>query len=237
MIFNKQCTKCVLEKVLEDFGKDSRHKDGLQSQCRTCCSQQKRIRFTTLEGKAIRKQQNAIYHQIHAHEISSRRAKKYRKNQEFINQYKIKQCTDCGQQYPSECMELDHIFGNKFDNVSAMKFRSLDKIIQEINKCEIVCAVCHRIRTEKRRSPSKDKRLLAHRTQINEFKNRPCTDCQLSFPSVAMDLDHIRGEKIMEISNMGHYPRQKVTEELDKCDVVCACCHRIRTKIRLQEPK
>ena len=121
---------------------------------------------------------------------------------------------------------------DKVIEVSAMKSLSRDKILKEIVKCEPVCAVCHRIRTESRRNPSTEKRLLEHRAMINEFKSKSCADCGLCYLPVAMDLDHVRGDKLLEISNIGHYPRHKVLEELDKCDVVCACCHRIRTRLR-----
>jgi len=52
-----------------------------------------------------------------------------------------------------------------------------------------------------------------------------------------MDFDHIpgRGAKIGCLSRMAHSGRFSVAElkrEMAKCDVVCACCHRIRTTLR-----
>jgi len=46
-------------------------------------------------------------------------------------------------------LEFDHVNGKKINNVSTMVSCgwSLDSIKNEINKCEIVCANCHRIRT------------------------------------------------------------------------------------------
>jgi hypothetical protein len=153
---------------------------------------------------------------------------------DLINSYKDCPCADCGKTYPIDCMELDHIFGTKIANVSAMRDAPISKLIEEINKCDVVCCVCHRIRTKNRREPTKEKRLQAHRDMINQYKSSPCADCSQCFPPVAMDLDHVRGKKVFEISNMGHYPRWKVVEELDKCDVVCANCHRMRTCARIR---
>lgn len=46
-------------------------------------------------------------------------------------------------------MDFDHLNKDKIDNISRMIDNSLsiDTIIDEIKKCELVCEVCHRIRT------------------------------------------------------------------------------------------
>jgi 5-methylcytosine-specific restriction endonuclease McrA len=36
MVMKKICTKCGINKALEDFYEDSRHKDGRQSECKSC---------------------------------------------------------------------------------------------------------------------------------------------------------------------------------------------------------
>jgi hypothetical protein len=58
-------------------------------------------------------------------------------------------CTDCGQEYHQAVMEFDHVRGEKLGNVGEMVNRavSLDKLKEEIDKCEPVCANCHRVRT------------------------------------------------------------------------------------------
>lgn len=150
----------------------------------------------------------------------------------FINSLKDKPCMDCGKNYHPECMELDHVSNNKFKNVSQLKLATMKKLIDEIQKCQLVCAICHRLRTISRIKSSTEKRTLKHRAMINDFKSVPCVDCELSFPPAAMELDHVRGIKSNCISNMRHHPRWKVLEELQKCEVVCACCHRIRTAAR-----
>lgn len=47
-----------------------------------------------------------------------------------------------------------------------------------------------------------------------------------------MDLDHVRGDKQLSLSQwaIGRISAtdDDVTAELAKCDVRCACCHRIR---------
>jgi len=66
-------------------------------------------------------------------------------------------CTDCGTTYPPECMDFDHLSDDKIENVSRMVYGSysLAALTSEINKCELVCANCHRIRTSARAQSKK----------------------------------------------------------------------------------
>lgn len=72
---------------------------------------------------------------------------------------------------------------------------------------------------------------------IAEIKNRPCLDCGLRFPYYVMDLDHVRGEKKVNVSALVDdcTTIKKLMEEVDKCDIVCANCHRIRTYKRKKD--
>ncbi len=64
-------------------------------------------------------------------------------------------CMDCGNRYPSVCMDFDHRPGeSKRGLVSKMIFR---KMFTEIMKCDVVCANCHRIRTAERTNPGNGK--------------------------------------------------------------------------------
>lgn len=58
-------------------------------------------------------------------------------------------CVDCGNE-DVRVLEFDHL-GDKEYSVSALINRnSTDKLIKEIEKCEVVCSNCHRIRTYSR---------------------------------------------------------------------------------------
>lgn len=82
------------------------------------------------------------------------------------------------------------------------------------------------------------RKMLAVRQYIQEAKSRPCTDCKQSFPWYCMDLDHIqeRGPKKFMLSQYRHLNLnlKQVTEEIAKCEVVCAVCHRKRTQTRYE---
>ena len=76
------------------------------------------------------------------------------------------------------------------------------------------------------------------RVIVDARRAQPCADCGGSFPTCAMDFDHRPGEtKFMMVTSLvrQHHPISRVIEEMAKCDVVCANCHRIRTRQRLLE--
>lgn len=68
-----------------------------------------------------------------------------------VNSAKSKPCADCNQTFPAVCMDFDHL-GNKEDCIGTMVShgRPLLVILEEINKCEVVCSNCHRLRTARR---------------------------------------------------------------------------------------
>ena len=69
-------------------------------------------------------------------------------------------------------------------------------------------------------------------------KDRPCMDCGGKFPLICMQFDHVRGKKLFMIRvGVGCYSREKIIEEMAKCDIVCANCHWIRTENRINERK
>lgn len=68
-----------------------------------------------------------------------------------------------------------------------------------------------------------------------ELKSMPCHDCGQAFPACCMDFDHRAGEtKLHNVGSMfaHHYGRELIAAEVSKCDLVCANCHRIRTRDR-----
>jgi hypothetical protein len=72
------------------------------------------------------------------------------------------------------------------------------------------------------------------RALLDALKDFPCADCGNRFPPVCMDFDHRPGEvKLFNIGRNMHSRKWAETlAEIDKCDLVCANCHRIRTHSR-----
>lgn len=72
---------------------------------------------------------------------------------------------------------------------------------------------------------------------VEALKREPCMDCKTSFPTECMDFDHVRGTKRYNIGTIlsKTLSMEILQEELDKCELVCANCHRIRTRKRSKE--
>lgn len=70
------------------------------------------------------------------------------------------------------------------------------------------------------------------RKRLADLKSNPCTDCGQRFPVECMDFDHKYGEKIKDVAKMVDFSEEKLMAEIAKCELVCANCHRIRTKAR-----
>ena len=78
------------------------------------------------------------------------RTKLYKKFRAYVNKIKEAPCTDCKQTFPPCVMEFDHLDPSKKTNNIATLMRhaiSLKRLQEEIDKCELVCSNCHRIRT------------------------------------------------------------------------------------------
>lgn len=70
---------------------------------------------------------------------------------------------------------------------------------------------------------------------IAEYKKtHPCVDCGIIFPDCAMDFDHIKGKKFHNIALLANaaYSWETILKEIEKCEVRCANCHRIKTWIK-----
>ncbi len=86
------------------------------------------------------------------------RAAAYRDQvREEIRQYLIRireesPCVDCRQYFPYYVMDFDHLRDKVFNlNDAKRRLPSLAVLKQEIAKCEVVCANCHRERTYRRK--------------------------------------------------------------------------------------
>ena len=74
--------------------------------------------------------------------------------------------------------------------------------------------------------------LIENRIKIFEYlKSNPCLDCNEADP-IVLEFDHRDDvEKIAEVGKLvaNGYKWETIKEEIDKCDVRCANCHRRRT--------
>lgn len=130
---SKRCQSCGRCRYYKFFSLGRQYTDGLQARCKDCQHDYYK------RHRAIRIQ--------HAGINRVRRRDEIRK---LVCAAKSDPCMDCGRRYPFYVMDFDHRDPYmKVDCVSVMirELRSFTKIIQEIEKCDVVCANCHRERT------------------------------------------------------------------------------------------
>lgn len=79
-----------------------------------------------------------------------------------------------------------------------------------------------------RAEASQRKRSQINRAYINGIKSQPCVDCGKVYPPCAMDFHHLRDKKNMVSRMIDRARLVDLQSEIEKCEVVCSNCHRIR---------
>ena len=135
----KVCSACGEWKPLDEFHRKRASRDGRQSRCRPC-NIAGQIRVHAEQGDLCRDRIRKRGHRLRD------------RNRTLILSYLLEHpCVDCGEPDPV-VLDFDHVRGRKVANVSFLVFRlkTWAVILEEIEKCEVVCANCHRRRTAQR---------------------------------------------------------------------------------------
>ena len=71
--------------------------------------------------------------------------------------------------------------------------------------------------------------------KLRKYKeSNPCVDCDTKYPHYVMEFDH-HSIKTMNIASMvTRYGWDRLMQEIECCDLLCANCHAIRTWERSQ---
>lgn len=129
----KKCFKCQLDKNESEFAINRSHKDGLSSYCKPCNSANARANYRKKDS--IQSAQKL------------RAASNRSKIQDRVNQLKSSLgCSTCPEN-DFRCLDFHHIDPEtKLASVSNLVVRkfSAEKIDEEIKKCIVLCANCHR---------------------------------------------------------------------------------------------
>ncbi len=131
----KRCSRCGEMKPHAEFHRFKRG-DGLQAWCRSC----------------RKNYDHEYYVKTKTRWAANKLAWKTERNR-WLRELKTgKPCTDCGGTFPPEALHWDHRPGTiKLGEISnKLRNRSRAMILQEIAKCDLVCASCHAIRTYNR---------------------------------------------------------------------------------------
>ena len=104
-----------------------------QSVCKSCHSEYRKKHYQNNKQKYIEK--------------SKKNKDLYKK--EFYDWLSQHSCLDCGIN-DFRVLEFDHLGDKNFTIGHKIGVMKLSSLMEEINKCDIVCANCHKIRTASR---------------------------------------------------------------------------------------
>lgn len=92
----------------------------------------------------------------------------------------------------------------------------------------------HARNAQKRRRQVRERRQRLVELNGNLKASRPCADCGGRFHPAAMEWDHLPGtEKLDDISTLARTGKtRQFHRELEKCELVCANCHAVRSFAR-----
>ncbi len=116
-----------------------------------------------------------------------------------------RKCKTCGDTYPTDQFPLSRNLGEK------RYYRH-------------VCKPCY--------NESKNQRQQRLGQKLREYKSQfGCCDCGYNENPYALDFDHIRDTKVSNVSTLVSMTSSwdKIVQEIEKCEIRCANCHRIKT--------
>lgn len=135
----KVCGICDIEKQESDFHANATKRDGLQSKCKLCQARYLKQHYEKNKAYYVAKARKA---KVRQYLLLKKRVNK------FLHTHP---CVDCGEADPV-VLEFDHVRGAKLYSVSVMVCKrgsSWKAVQEEIAKCEVRCANCHRRKTAK----------------------------------------------------------------------------------------
>lgn len=156
----KTCTNCHTEKELTDFPISSRTKDGKRTHCKECHNEKKRNRAH--QKGVLSRQEYRIYMNLqkeqnkeNAKQLEQKRyqrgiQRRHQKKLELINLLDGK-CVRCGlepsSKWPVTCFEFHHTDPSEKETHIAnfINRGQWTKALNEIKKCTVLCANCHRV--------------------------------------------------------------------------------------------
>tara|TARA_Y100000034_G_C6686333_1_gene301968 strand:- start:80 stop:679 length:600 start_codon:yes stop_codon:yes gene_type:complete len=160
------------------------------------------------------------------------------KRAEWFRRYKENlTCSKCEQGHHS-FIEFHHTDpANKTNSVSKMvrQVRPEERILEEIAKCEILCANCHKkhhwktLKKKRVSNLSNQVKLQRKRAEwFDQYKSGvKCKTCNESHPACLAFHHRQPEDKHMAVSKMVGcaYSVSRILAEIEKCDVLCANCH------------
>jgi hypothetical protein len=135
---NRKCYRCGQTKPVDDFAWRRKAKGQRDTFCRPCRSAYGREHYEANRQRYIDQ----------AAEVKRRLRRE--RTLYLIEYFRSHPCVDCGEIDPV-VLEFDHLRDKSFAIGPEISRKAWKSILEEMEKCEVVCANCHRRRTARRR--------------------------------------------------------------------------------------
>lgn len=141
----KICSTCKQKKILGNFYKSENYKDGLSYRCKEC--ERKRGLQNYKNNIEKRRQYKKEYYRKNKDKEKIYALKRLKEHQELVDKIKLeKGCKVCGYKEHPSALEFHHRNPSKKEfNVGQHILRSKEKVLNEIEKCDVYCANHHNI--------------------------------------------------------------------------------------------
>jgi hypothetical protein len=133
----RRCGRCSQLKPLDQFAWRRKAKGQLDNYCRPCRADYHHEHYVANRAAYI---ENAL---------QRKRALGEERTRYLIGYFAEHPCADCGERDPV-VLEFDHLGQKSFTIGANLRYRNRQSLLEEIAKCDVVCANCHRRRTANR---------------------------------------------------------------------------------------
>ena len=134
----QQCYRCGETKAAEAFAWRRKNRNQRDSFCRPCRAEYHREHYLANRRRYIDQAQKR------------KRQLRLERTRFLIEFFRLHPCCECGESDPV-VLEFDHLRDKAFSVGEKLTYRNWEEVLAEIEKCEVVCANCHRRRTAQRR--------------------------------------------------------------------------------------
>jgi len=134
---SKQCGRCGEIKPIENLAWRRKARNQRDNYCRPCRADYKQEHYAANRQRYI---DNALRRK---QQVAAERAAF------LVEFFRSRPCADCGETDPM-VLEFDHLADKAFGIAKGLRDRNWESVLNEIAKCDVVCANCHRRRTARR---------------------------------------------------------------------------------------
>jgi hypothetical protein len=130
----RACGRCGQRKPAAEFAWRRKARGQRDNYCRACRAAYKRQHYSANRERYV------------ANAVRRKRTTAAERASLLVAFFHDRPCADCGETDPL-VLEFDHLAHKSFNVAKGIRDRSWQSVLDEISKCEVVCANCHRRRT------------------------------------------------------------------------------------------